>query len=468
MKPRIFVGTTEIAKLTFNITRGFRELGYEVDSLVWPNELNRHYPDAVYDMHDASFIHETSFFAKAHGRVGIKTSRAFAEFVKRYDIFVFFASRSLFRRGMDLPALKAMGKTIIMRQGGSEVRDMCLAADFWEALGLPYPVYQHYPEEKRKKTETEYDIFNLPRYHPAFASKVHNVRMSERYADAIFSAPLSQTLGLRPYFQSGPVFNADEFTFRVPRRAVPVILHAPTNMEFKGTEDIVDALEELRREGVAFRFVILNGVSHEQVREQLADADILVDQLGCGAGILAYEGMASGCAVLGGHTEAASPLPRHRPIFHVTRENLKERLRMVIDDVDLRTQLAVKGREFVGKGLGSPAVVAQYMLDAVERDRRGDADIYPVQFARCAEIPERENVPQYLKDMTLDVLLRHGAHPDIDLHRLVAAGFLQDGATRRFNDIPRWDASRLQQDGPWVLTGPGATFGMDEASVAVS
>lgn len=460
MKPRILVGTAEIAKYVHNATAGFRELGYEVDSVVLPESRNKYYPGASYSITELEFLKQTTYFEKPGGRVGIRTTREFADFAKRYDIFVLFASTSLLPRMVDLPVLKAMGKTIIVRQCGSEIRDTQLAAQFWDAHGAEYPAYQHHsPGGQGHGAQTEYEIFGLPRYHPALANKLHNMRMAERYADAIISAPPSQTLGLRPYFQSGPIYDAREFTFRVPRRAVPVILHAPSNMEFKGTDAIVNTLDELSREGVAFRLNVLNGVGHDEVRKALADADILVDQLSCGAGTLAYEGMASGCAVLGGHMEAASPLPRNRPIHHVTRDTLKERLREVIRNVELRTSLAVQGREFVNSGYGSPAGAAQYMLDAVERDRRGDADLYPTLFAERGLAAADESVPAYLKGMTLDVLLRHGAHPDTDLARLIGAGFLSADAASRLTDVPRWDTKNLRREGPWVLTGPGATYG---------
>jgi hypothetical protein len=458
MPPRILVGTSEIAKYVHNLTKGFRELGLEADSLVLPDGRNKFYPDTEYTLTKPQFLDETTFFRKNDGSVGIRTSRVFADFIKRYDIFVFFAGTSLLPRMIDLPTLKSMGKTVISRQCGSEVRDTELARIFWKDHDNEYPLRDSAIE--KLACASQYDIFGLSRYYPSLANKLHTIRMAERYSDMIVSGAPSQTLGIRPYFQTGPIFDLREFSFRIPRRTVPVILHAPSNMEFKKTPLILEALDELRNEGVAFHLELITGVPHHEVRSKLTEADILIDQLSCGCGTLAYEGMASGCVVLGGHKDSASPLPRNRPVVHITANSIKERLYEVISNVRLRTRLAVDGREYINSGYGSPASVAQYMIDALARDRLGDADLYPTLFAERAFIPEGENIPNYLRELSLTILQRHGTHPDIDLERLANSGLLPDFSGDALAAIPKWDVSRLKEEGPWVLSGPNATYGM--------
>jgi hypothetical protein len=464
MPPRILVGTSEIAKYVHNLTKGFRELGFEADSLVLPEGRNKFYPDIEYTLKAPQFLEDTTYFRKNNGSVGIRTSRAFADFVKRYDIFVFFAGTSLLPRMIDLPTLKSMGKTIISRHCGSEVRDTELARIFWKDHDNEYPLYQRDSALKKPACASEYDIFSLSRYYASLANKLHTIRMAERHSDMVVSGAPSQTLGIRPYFQTGPIFDLREFSFRIPRRTVPVILHAPSSMEFKKTPLILKALDELRNEGVAFHLELLNGVPHQEVRSKLTEADILIDQLSCGCGTLAYEGMASGCVVLGGHKDSASPLPRNRPIVHITAKSIKERLHEVISNVRLRTRLAVDGREYINGGYGSPASVAQYMLDALARDRVGDADLYPTLFAERAFIPAGEHIPKYLRELSLTILQRHGTHPDIDLERLANSGLLPDFSESALAAISKWDVSRLKAEGPWVLSGPNATYGMPRHS----
>jgi hypothetical protein len=65
----------------------------------------------------------------------------------------------------------------------------------------------------------------------------------------------------------------------------------------------------------------------------------------------------------------------------------------------------------------------------------------------------------YLKQRTLEVLLRYGAHPDTDLARLHRQGLLPEGCENRLKEIPRWDIARLVQRGPWILMHETAEYG---------
>lgn len=463
MSERILIGTTEIAKNVFNLAAGFRELGYETDSLVYGK--NRFYTDSSYTLSGVDFLQDTTYHVKADGTTGIKTSRKFADFVKKYDIFIFIAGSSLLPRLVDLPILRQMGKTIISRHCGTEVRDTHLARIFWEDWGRRYPFYERDLNAEKVGIGRENDLLDLGRYHPSLASKLHNVRTSELYADVVTSGPPSHTLGLRPYVQTGPPIDLRRFRFRIPRRQVPIIVHAPSSMIYKQTDSILSMLEELKNEGLRFHLELLHEVTNEVVRQKLTEADIVIDELSCGSGVLAYEGAAAGCAVLGGHDGISSPLPRNRPVLNITEDNFKERVRRVVKDISYRTYLAVKGREYIDSGVPSPAGVAQRLLQALEQVRKGDSDIYPTLFTERAFMPEGESVPEYLKIRTLKVMRKYGVHPDTDLVRLAREGFIPELKEKETDEIPRWDVSQLKQEGPWILTGPNATYGSPERLV---
>jgi hypothetical protein len=461
--PRILIGTAEIAKTVFNLTKGFKELGYEADSLVLPQHRKEFYAEADYTITEVDFLEGTSGAQGPDGKVQVKAGPKLIDFIESYDIFVFVSGTSLLPRMIDLPLLRKMGKTIISRQCGTEVRDTELAKLFWGAHGHKYPYYERDKATPKIACRTEGDLLNLSRYHPCLANKLHNARVAELYADVISSGPPSQTVGVRPYFQSGPIFDSREFRCQIPKRRVPVILHAPSSMLYKQTDTVLQGLYELQDEGLCFSVVVLHNVPHQVVRQKLLEADILIDDLSCGAGVLAYEGMASGCAVLGGHDGVASPMPRNRPILNATAANFKERVKQVVQDVEFRARLAAKGRDFISAGIGSPASVAAYMLEAVDRDRKGDADLYPTLYAQKAYIPDGETMPDFLKERTLQVLLAHGVHPDTDLQRLLENGILPQGSGAKLEEIPRWDLSCLHELGPWILLGPQATYGVPES-----
>ena len=460
MSQRILIGTSEIAKTVFNLTKGFREIGYEADSLVANQNRHRFYTDAAYSITDMDYLKDVSFTVNQSGDLGVKLNQKFLDLVDSYDIFVFVSSASLLPRLIDLPLLRDMGKTIILRQCGTEVRDTELAKIFWDSYSFSYPFYDSDKETPKIKCSGMTDLFSLTRYHPALASKTHNTRMGEYYGDIVISASECQTLGIKPFYQTGPVIDSNQFICKIPKRRRPLIVHAPSNVKFKRTKEIVETLKELEEEGLSFDLKILHNVPHEQVRHVLSEADILIDSLSCGTGFLAYEGAASGCVVLGGHDGVASILPRNRPVLFTTVDTLKENVKRVVLDVVYRARLAQYGRDFIDMGIGSPASVAQYLLNAVERARQNDYDLYPMVFTQKCELPPGQMMPSYLKELTFKVMLEHGVHPDTDLARIARSGLMPQVSDGELSKVPRWDTSQLAEEGPWVITGPNATYGL--------
>ena len=74
----------------------------------------------------------------------------------------------------------------------------------------------------------------------------------------------------------------------------PLVVHAPSNREKKGTRYVIEACEQL-----AVELDIVEGVPHDEARERYARADIVVDQLNAGwHGVFALESMALGKPVV--------------------------------------------------------------------------------------------------------------------------------------------------------------------------
>jgi hypothetical protein len=102
-------------------------------------------------------------------------------------------------------------------------------------------------------------------------------------------------LAIRPYVQS-PLPQTTGF-----EAPVPLILHAPSDPSLKGTWILESAIEILRHEGLPFEYLKLSQAPHDEVLRALGRTSILVDQPGAVPARLAVEGMASGCAVVGGN-----------------------------------------------------------------------------------------------------------------------------------------------------------------------
>ena len=74
----------------------------------------------------------------------------------------------------------------------------------------------------------------------------------------------------------------------------PLVVHAPSNREKKGTRYVIEACERLPVD-----LDIVEGVRHDEARERYARADIVVDQLNAGwHGVFALEAMALGKPVV--------------------------------------------------------------------------------------------------------------------------------------------------------------------------
>jgi hypothetical protein len=79
----------------------------------------------------------------------------------------------------------------------------------------------------------------------------------------------------------------------------PLVLHAPTHREVKGTRFVLDAVTRLKSEGVKFRFQLVEGLPRTEARRLFEQAHLLIDQLWLGwYGGLAVELMALGRPVI--------------------------------------------------------------------------------------------------------------------------------------------------------------------------
>src|SRR4029077_5773414 len=120
----------------------------------------------------------------------------------------------------------------------------------------------------------------------------------------------------------------------------PLVVHAPSNREKKGTAQVIAALEQLPVE-----LDIVEGVPHEEARARYARADIVVDQLRAGwHGVFALESMALGKPVLSYLKpdvveRSAAGYGVRIPIVPVTADTLADAIRPLIESPAQRREL---------------------------------------------------------------------------------------------------------------------------------
>jgi glycosyltransferase involved in cell wall biosynthesis len=134
------------------------------------------------------------------------------------------------------------------------------------------------------------------------------------------------------------------------------ILHAPNHRSLKGTNYFVQAVNELRAEGYAVELELIEKVTNAEVRQRIAAADIVADQLVIGwYAMFAMEAMALGRPVLchvrddllALHLAAGTLEPDELPLVRCDPTTVKAAIRDLLDNPERRRQYGDRGVDFV-------------------------------------------------------------------------------------------------------------------------
>lgn len=249
--------------------------------------------------------HEADWSLDRHGPLPQKLAQQFAAFARlapQTDVFHFYFGLTLIPKSMQFPLLRALRKKSVFHYLGSDIRGKSRA-------------------ELAYGTRADAEIVGS--------------------YDAIRWVPHAHVIppGLR-LSEFAPVPPSDN-----PR---PLVVHAPSSREKKGTEDVIAALE-----GLDVELDIVEGVPHEEARARYARADIVVDQLRAGwHGVFALESMALGKPVVtylkpDVVEKSAEGFGIRIPIVPTTAETLARDIEPLIAQPALRKQLGAESRAYV-------------------------------------------------------------------------------------------------------------------------
>jgi glycosyltransferase involved in cell wall biosynthesis len=237
-------------------------------------------------------------------------------------------------------------------------------AYYYNSIPDPTLIYALLQDRKIYARNSTY-IENNVRYWEKFADVVIRGMMLEgasRYDVLLFSALVVDTnlwLPKKKYSKSDGV------------NAAVKIIHSPNFNGFKGTNIIIKAIEELKIEGLKIEFIYLQKMHNDLLREKMAEADIHVEQiLFTGYGLNGIEGMALGLPVLSNLDNEYSTRVFRRfsyldecAILSTTPENIKENLRVLIRNPELREELGKANRAYVEKYHSYKA--SQYLFGSI-------------------------------------------------------------------------------------------------------
>lgn len=131
----------------------------------------------------------------------------------------------------------------------------------------------------------------------------------------------------------------------------PIVVHAANHRNVKGTQFLLDSLEQLRRIGIPFELRIVENVNRTDAIEIYRRADIIADQFVMGAyGVFALECLALGKPVLTylDYDNLSSPV-FNLPIVNTNKFNLTRVLGILLQVHELRSRLGSEGRAAVVK-----------------------------------------------------------------------------------------------------------------------
>lgn len=260
----------------------------------------------VFREHPAKYGYDYNLDVDRYPRILQPSYRLSELLTKFYDFDVYHMHSSSFLTFYaDAPILKAMNKIVVYTHWGSDIR----------FKGIPW--------------------YSLSRF------------CDLRYVGSpdLFQWAPKGTLWL-PY----PVDVEKWKPSRKKSSSYLTILHAPTNRTVKGTEHVIAAVEELKKEGEKVDLLMVENVSHSIVYDLYKQADIVVDQLNTGFyGTFSCETMSMAKPVCCYVREDLLEYVPDCPIVNVTKQSLKEELRRLVKSERLRTELGKKGREFILK-----------------------------------------------------------------------------------------------------------------------
>jgi hypothetical protein len=369
---RIFIGLTDVANFTSIFANGFKALDHEVFTVVW--NKSRFYPDSQYDLVIDERVPGTKNNNKLQSYLKIILNLAQIIRAINCDLFIIYAPAVL-PTGIIYPVLKLLGKKIITAFLGSDIRYWYAFAEEMKSLNAHEEMLPFFEYVKNRTGGSYWD-------------KHRTVKVAEKYSDLIITQPDYSQLLSRPYMRACVPLDLSTLTFNVPARPEPLILHAPSVPEAKGTDIVLRVIEELTAEGLRFQFRLIENMPNEDLCSLLSEADIVVDELySVTVGGLSSESMATGNAVLTRYLADFSKVPPDCPAINTSIHTLKDNLRQIILDLELRKKAANAGRPYV-EANNDNVKVCKNLLNWVEHKNALTYDFYP-SFYKILTIPEQ-------------------------------------------------------------------------------
>jgi len=297
---------------------------------------------------------------------------AFCHCIRNYDIFHHPFSGGFLQ---STPLWKIEAK--LLKRAKCKVVILGYGADFYrysKVLNLSWlhGLLSHYPQMQQLEDRVE-----------------KNVMYWSHNADCVINGMQIDHLGrwdVLPY--RAECIDTDAWT---PRQnysnndginGVVKLVHAPNHRIIKGTEFLIKAVDDLKKEGLQIELILLEKKPNDEVKRILhEEADIFFDQLILGYAMSTIEALAMGLPVMTNleNEDYVRVFRRYSyinecPALSVSHENLKENVRTLVRNPALRKELGETGRKYAEKYHSFKTI--QYMFGKVyDKIWHGDQNV---------------------------------------------------------------------------------------------
>ncbi len=258
---------------------------------------------------------------------GLEITNVVGEAIDYFDLFHFHHLLTAFTDYRDLEMLAAAGKPAIMHHWGSDVRTENLVHQ-WN----PYLTMTGAPSEE----EVHAKLLKVSQYiSTALVQDYEVLPYVKSYYQHVHVLPLAiDTAAVKPVYPSRSEKN-------------PLVIHAPTNPQFKGTSIIEKVIERLQKE-ICFRYRRIENMNNTEAKSLYAQADIVIDQILMGSyGMLCIECMTLGKPVITYLRDDLISQYATKPLIcNANPDTLYDVLKQLLVSPELRHDTGVQARTF--------------------------------------------------------------------------------------------------------------------------
>ena len=313
---RVLHGMSEVAGQGSYSVKGLKENGIDAKMAVWRKNPAGYPCDYCLNIGRCRLLYPVYFLK-------MFVFAVYALF--KFDCFHFHFGWSLLPGGMDLKIIKLFKKKVFMEFHGSDIR--------WSFNREPYPHWDMPPESLKRQRKIRKILKNVD------GIILHDEELRKHLPETdtpVYIVPLR--IDVRKFTPVYPDENVKK----------PVIVHAPSKRQNKGSEFVFEALKKIDR---PFEFVLVENKPQSEALELYKAADIVIDQLVAGTyGVFSLEAMALGKPVMVYiNKEMRETFPDELPLVNASPETIKEKLEELFGKPEKRRTAGMRSRDYVEK-----------------------------------------------------------------------------------------------------------------------